>query len=30
MAAGYTITKADLDNRVGGAVVALRDAVIAH
>lgn len=29
MAAGYAITKVDLDNRMGGAVVALRDAFIA-
>jgi hypothetical protein len=26
--AGYQITKADLDNRMGGAVVTLRDALI--
>lgn len=29
MSAGYPITKIDLDNRMGGAVVALRDALIA-
>lgn len=29
MAAGYPMTKADLDNRMGGMIVAVRDSLIA-